>query len=283
MTYLAALMRPPSSVWLVGARARSRALSLPLSLPLSLALSLPLFLPLFLPLGAGCGADETADGQEEEAPGPPERTCFPPDGHDGSPESMAEVVALLNALPKPVTVACLLETLDRPLGIEASDDNFSFQPAFGPANPRMFVFSGPLVITVVPKGSGSAVVEFSEARGPGRTVKGELPFPVVGEVPLAAPFDRVLDGSGGGTKCAVCHLSEAADNEIDFAEAYVSELLRPSRLHLVEIDAVRSQFEDCDRVAEPARCAVFDAIFAYGEVVHRPFDPPEGAEPPEGG
>lgn len=220
--------------------------------------------------GGGCA-------EEAEAPldRPPReiapRTCFPPAGLDGSPGTIEDVVALLDGLPKPITVACLLETLDRPLRIEASSDTFSLQPAYGPNNPRIFVFSGDLVITIVPKGEGSEVVELGVLRGPMRSVKGEIAFPVTESLAPSAPYDRILDEGGGQTTCAFCHLGETRDLTVDSAEVYVSDVLHPLPRHLVDFEDVRHQFETCDPEAEPARCAVFDAIFGHGEVVHQPF------------
>ncbi len=227
---------------------------------------------LGLALAAGCAEESETSPTDQEPRRPAPRTCFPPEGLDGSPATIEDVVLLLNALPKPVSVGCLLETLDRPLRIEASSDTFSLQPAYGPNNPRIFVFSGDLVITVVPKGQGADVVELSVLRAPMRTVKGEVAFPVTEELSPSAPYDRIAVEGGGSTVCGVCHLGETRDPAVDFAEVYVSELLRPLSHHLVELEDVRQQFETCDPEAEPERCAVFDALFGHGDVVHRPFD-----------
>jgi hypothetical protein len=42
------------------------------------------------------------------------QTCFAPAGLE-QPGTIADVVAILNALPKPVSVGCLLQTFPRPL------------------------------------------------------------------------------------------------------------------------------------------------------------------------
>jgi len=224
-----------------------------------------------------CGSDsetkvEAPVEDEPHQAGP--QTCFTPEGHSGSPQTIDEVVSLLNALPKPVSVPCLLETLARPLAMEASSDDFSFQPAFGRANPRLLIFTGGLTITVVPKGHGSQVVEFGEHRGPGSTVKAELPFPVTGEIPRAAPFERVSSAGGLSTECGFCHTGEILDNTIDYATAHASDVLRPLPQYIVPIEDVRRQYEVCEPDVEPERCAFFDAIFGYGEVVHQPFPEP---------
>src|SRR3712207_6534727 len=90
---------------------------------------------------------------EASAPQPPPSPPCQPKGVPRNPTSIAEAVALVSALPRPLTVGCYLESLERPLRVNATSAVISLQPAAGPRNPRMFLFAGNLVSSIVPAGS----------------------------------------------------------------------------------------------------------------------------------
>lgn len=188
--------------------------------------------------------------------------CSTPSGVSGSPKSIEEAVALINALPKPVSVPCFLDSLDRPLKVSLSNNPNSAQPASGARSPRVFIFSEPLIISVVPEGFGGNVVEFSVLTAPDMSVKGELPFPVSADVPPEAPYTEILLGSG--TICATCHRNETRAFNIPFANAFVSQALRPRPDTVVSVESLRQQAVICDAVAEPQRCAVLRSLFGGG-------------------
>ncbi|MEQ9319863.1 MAG: hypothetical protein RIF41_11940 [Polyangiaceae bacterium] len=227
---------------------------------------------LFALISAACGGDPEG-GEPLDVPRPKVRTCLPPEGFDGTPSTTQELVELINALPRPVTVPCLLETFDRPLELSATSNTFSLQPAFGPNNPRLFIFREELIVSVVTKGEGRPLVELGEMRSETRTVKAEIEFPVTEELSPAAPYDRIREEQPelNGTKCGFCHIGESLDDEIDITEAYVSDLVSPPPSTLVDLDYLLWAYEECDPAQEPDRCAMFDSIFAHGEVQHRPL------------
>jgi hypothetical protein len=214
-------------------------------------------------------------GETESEPGPrvpPPQSCFAPENLGGMPRSIAAAVELINALPKPLTVPCLLQTLERPLAIDATSNDFSAQPAYGPNNPRIFIFRGDLILSVVPKGDGRPLVELSERRPAGMSVKGELHFPVEAELAPPAPYERVVAEGGGSTKCNFCHLSETRDDGIDFAEAYISSRIPVSPDRRVDLPYLDWVVSACQPDWEPDRCAMLDGIFSYGEVVEASWD-----------
>src|SRR6185436_10338181 len=43
--------------------------------------------------------------------------CKPATGVSGSPRTISEAIILINTLPRPTTLACFLEALDRPLSL----------------------------------------------------------------------------------------------------------------------------------------------------------------------
>lgn len=224
-------------------------------------------------LTAAC-ADQAAPAASPDAAaaapdaGPPR--CTPPPGVSGSPQTIDEVVALLNALPAPVTIPCFLESLDRPLEMEATVSRVSAQPAYGARSPRIFLFVGDtLILSIVPEGTGAALLEMAEIVEEARTRKAELELPLDLPIAASAPYDRVIFESG--TVCGGCHYGEQRDESVDFARVYVSNALRPYDLDLVPLDRVRAEWLACRPEQEPERCAMLEAIFGHGEVRHRPF------------
>ena len=66
--------------------------------------------------------------------------CVAPEGVSTAPQTIAEVVTLLNALPKPLNLPCFVASLARPLSLHAVNSPFSAQPAQGRRSPRIFIF-----------------------------------------------------------------------------------------------------------------------------------------------
>lgn len=217
---------------------------------------------------ASCGADRPGpDGM----PSPPR--CLPPAGISGAPTSIAEAVTLVNSLPRPVTMGCFLESLDRPLAANATVSFFSLQPSTGRRSPRIFLFFDPLVMSIVPEGRGTHAVEFGQMVSDTSSVKGELGFPIADEVTPAAPFDRVRDVTGDApiTICRGCHADESRYDGIDYAEAFSSVAFRPLPRNQVTVQALLSERRSCDSAVEPERCAFLGSLFDHGDVVAREF------------
>jgi hypothetical protein len=213
--------------------------------------------------GTGGGAEAAAPADavvESRAPSP----CRPP-GVSRSPTSIPEVVTLVNALPRPLTLTCFLESLDRPLRVSATNGVISLQPARGTRSPRLFLHIGALVASIVPDGPGAPLVEFGEFIDDENTIKGEIAFPMDGPLDPATPYKKILDG--GGTVCRGCHRAEARVETIDVGPAFASAALRPVPSSLVSLERVRQEHETCDPAAEPERCAIYRALFEHGEVI----------------
>ncbi|MCA9708673.1 MAG: hypothetical protein KDK70_22685 [Myxococcales bacterium] len=211
------------------------------------------------------GVDEAGETDEPspESPWPLPRTCAAPSGL-GQPTTIDEVVTLVNALPKPTSLTCLLESLDRPLSIYASTSTAGAQPATGPQNPRIFLFGGNLVMSVVPEGETSQTLELAQAIGERLSIKAELEFPVEQTLEPQAPYDQVNLGSG--TSCGICHGSETRVTEIDFAEVWASDVLQDEPEQSLSLSFLRQSALTCDHAASPGRCEMLDAIFGHGEV-----------------
>jgi len=201
--------------------------------------------------------------------------CRPPADMNGSPDTIEDAVTLLNALPKPTSISCFLESLDRPLYASATSNTISAQPAFSAASPRIFLRLGQLVLSVVPEGDASHLIEFSYLlEGDARSIKGELSLPLTQAVPAATPYEHVLstDASGrGGTVCGLCHGQEERAQSVDFTAAFSSVAFRPNPRTLVPLEALAQAQKACDVAAQPERCAMLTALFGHGPVVQADF------------
>ena len=182
-----------------------------------------------------------------------------------------EVVELLDALPKPTTVECFVESLDRPLKVIGSTSTLSAQPA-NQGSPRLFGIFGPLLVSWVPAGPGSRVLEFSEERGAILSVKAELHMPIEDKIEYA-DFEHILL-EGGGTACGACHLLEEPVDDIPLGPFFASEALRPGTPDTVRVQTVRDLHNHCDLDFDARRCSILAATFEHGEVVDSDFPRP---------
>jgi hypothetical protein len=206
------------------------------------------------------------------APEPEEPVgCQAPSGVSGTPRNLPEAMALLNALPRPTTLACFLEALDRPLRLYLTSSNQSLQPSPGARSPRVFVVNEPMVLSIVLEGDASETLEIGYRTTQTRSIKTELIFPLQREVTFANLFDGVKDGDGRVTRCSACHTSEMQFFDTNLqAEVYESDLYPPFEVYEVDVEAVRAENESCDATAEPERCELLSAIFDHGDVVPAP-------------
>ncbi len=177
-------------------------------------------------------------------------------------------MALLNALPPPVTIACFLESLDRPLKIHASTSTFSAQPAFDAENPRVFILSGDLVMSVVPAGEGVKLLEFGEFIDDFQTIKGEVELPLEGQLAPADPYSRIRFGSGTG--CGQCHQNEHEVGMVDGEVQFASLAYQPALHHELSEEDVRAAYEACGD-SETERCQILTALFGHGPVLFTVF------------
>jgi hypothetical protein len=190
----------------------------------------------------------------------------------GSPQTIEQAVELLNALPKPTSVACFVESLDRPLTAFATKSIFSAQPALSAQSPRVFLQLSRLWISIVIDGESSTLIEFGYlVPGDGlQSIKGELLLPLEAPIAPAAPYDQVrLEDRG--TLCGLCHFGERKAEEVTFATAFASEAFRPRPESRVSIEALQVEAQLCDVRAQPNRCEMLAALFDGGLVTETVF------------
>lgn len=220
-----------------------------------------------LAVGApACGGASPAGSADAAAAPDAAKACAPSSGGAASLASIGDAVALMNDLlaqgRTDVTLPCFVESLARPLGALAVNSRFSAQPAAGPRSPRVFLFSGPLVVSVVPAGPSGDLLELAEYVSPVRSIKAEIAFPRLAPTSPTAPFDRVA--AAGGTVCGGCHRNEEAADTVDGIHAFVSNVLRPVTADEVPWSSVEAEAAACDPAVEPARCSLFNAVVGHG-------------------
>lgn len=214
-----------------------------------------------------------SSAQPEPAKNPLGRErCRAPSGVSASPRDTQEALLLLNALPKPTSVACFLESLSRPLSIQATSSIFSAQPALSALSPRVFIKLGQGWLSVVIDGDSSYLLEFGDVLDgdPSRSVKGELELPLLEPAAPSAPYDRVMFNDTT-TSCGFCHFNERIADNLSFPNAFASVAFQPRLESLVSTSSLRSEHERCDWQREPHRCDMLASIFDGGEVREEPF------------
>ncbi|MDC0672944.1 hypothetical protein [Nannocystis radixulma] len=218
---------------------------------------------------AGTSSEPATSGATDATPPttgeplPPPTACAEPTSLTASPRTIGEALAFINELPRPLTLDCFLERLERPLAIAATRSMISLQPAVGDSSPRLFLFMGELVLSVAVDGHGFDLLEFGELVAPTRSIKAEIAFPLDDLLAPEAPFTRIFDGVDG-TNCGVCHAEEVSEPR--YPQAFVSDALRFPEFEEVAFAVVREAYERCDPGAQPERCARLTALFGHGPV-----------------
>ena len=174
---------------------------------------------------------------------------------------------------QPVTLPCFLERLERPLAAMGVVSLFSLQPSVGKRSPRIFLFAGHLVMSVVPAGDGRNLLELAEYTRPTRSIKAEIQFPVRVTLSAREPYDRVRASAGEKTVCGGCHRSEASAPEVSVTQGFESDVLRPRARDEVPLSSLLEETMNCDPALEPERCEMLNAIFGNGEVRSGAFSP----------
>lgn len=219
---------------------------------------------LFINCAQKSGSDESASSSlAQTASG-----CYLADASLRNPKTMDQVTKLINALPKPLTIPCLIENLPAPLKVFSMQSSFSAQPSQDSETPRVFIVINKMVLSVVPTGSGRNLLEMSEIVDSLMSVKTEISFPVSTIVPAVLPYDRIRSGSG--TSCRACHNSELPISGYA-GEAFVSTTLRPALSRRIPAADLQSVARSCNMANDPDRCKMMRAIFLTGNAQDTEF------------
>jgi hypothetical protein len=202
----------------------------------------------------------------EEVPDP-NAPCRPANGVTGSPTTISQAIILLNTLPRPVTLPCFLQALDRPLTLYLTKSDDSLQPAPDERNPRIFVLNGDLEMSIVTGGDASNTLEFGYRPQVSRSIKAEVAFPLMRDISERSLFDRV-QVTDRTTKCGACHVGEAHEDFPGFPlGVFASDIIVPFDMDAISIDTMKTESEACDVATEEYRCSLLSALFDHGDVV----------------
>lgn len=189
----------------------------------------------------------------------------------GEIASIADAVARLNALAPNADGPCFVASLPRPLAVVATLGGTSAQPAGGRGAPRLFFMLPKIVISTVPAGDGSKVVEFGEWAGSTRTIKGEIALPVTTPLAADAAFSRVLNGNDR-TTCGTCHRQE--ERHPTLTNAFISLAFKPDPGTFLTVEELEELHTLCTNAGdEGSRCAMIHALFDFGEITQGSFSP----------
>jgi hypothetical protein len=183
---------------------------------------------------------------------------------------MSDLVSLINTLPQPVTLPCVLKALPRPLWVNATLSQESAQPAVDSQDPRIFVLnSEALILSFVTSGPHSQEFEVGVRTPTGMMIAGYIGFPA--QLPLAevTTYAGVLNPSGSGTTCGACHNGEAPAGLMYGTTYYRMQRLKPDAQYDVPLTALEQYSSTCTDGSN--RCAILQALTAPGTVYQFTF------------
>lgn len=217
---------------------------------------------------------------------------------------ISDVVDWINAMPKPLTLACFVASLPRPLIYNATVSIFSAQPSVGKSNPRIFFRFGKLWLSYVPQetvvyidnpntqttesiwdADGIQLLELSlevdtDYNDP-QSIKAELAFPITKTLAHSAPFAKVsYSRTGTSSACGSCHASERVIDHIDGIPVFRSAMLRNSLNSEVGHGYLINQYLDCDPNINTSntplnnewyRCQMLEATYGFGAMQWESF------------
>jgi len=157
------------------------------------------------------------------------------------------------------------------MAVVGTASTFSLQPG-NATNPRIFVFSGSLIMSVVPTGAANDQIELAQyTTSSVRSIKGQLVFPVTAPIAAAEPYDSVR--LGGGTLCGDCHSGEVPAPQVTVTSAFESDVFQPRASQIVPLQKMQDDNATCDPQQDAARCGILKGLFNHGAVVTGAFDP----------
>lgn len=238
---------------------------------------------ILLALGlTSCGSDEPK--QVEHV------TCETPENIVLN--DIPSLIKWINALPKPTTLPCFVESLPRPLYVNMSESLSSAQPAISDKDPRVFMFFDNLTISIVtdhdeenvtPEGKEFNLLEMAflttdisnlEDNEDILSIKGEIGFPITEDLLPESPHKRiVLDFTDTTSACALCHTEESEAYTVgdDNIPAYQSLALKPFTAHHVTLETMEQENNNCTSPTESYRCLMLSSLLDYGDVYEQDF------------
>lgn len=188
------------------------------------------------------------------------------------------VVDWLNAMEKPLTLPCFIQSLPRPLKIQPAFSEFSAQPSPSLRSPRIFLFFDRLILTIVVDQdfveSPYALLEMSYLVDEPNliTTKAELKFPLQNVVSPGAPYEG-LSFNERISQCSFCHPKESILATVEGQPVYQSQMLKPATP--LPLTQLLQEAGSCAHDDESHRCAMLSSIVNHGDII--PFQFPANA------
>ena len=171
----------------------------------------------------------------------------------------------MNALPKPTTLACFIESIPRPLEVYLTSSKFSAQPAASEESPRIFVINEPLFLGFVPEGAAEGLLELGWRTSPDRAIRAEIVFPLRERVRADEVIDHIAL-TERNSFCGNCHFGESPAYDSFLGDgALESDVNEPNPAYEVDLEWLRARAADCGETSE--RCQVLRAVFDHGTVL----------------
>lgn len=218
---------------------------------------------MVLSLAGGCGRDSGSSD-----PGPAlaqDQAASRCASVSQSITRITDVIALINSLPKPVTLDCVIASLRHPFALNATASVISAQPATSREKPRIFLHHEGLFLSVVP---GAATLEFGETWQSLYSIKGELTFPIRENLADNAPFvgiGPIFSSSQNQTRCgAPCHGASLEYSNQGGVTVFASQIVRPNPALDIPLDELKAAWKNCSTPDDPA-CQLYDALFDESE------------------
>lgn len=236
----------------------------------------PAALACLLFFGAcGGGQDQARLGAGASSPDADGNCPAVPAGVSSAPMTIPDTIALANALlgaRASLSLECFVSSLSRPVAVLGAASTFSLQPG-NATNPRIFIFSGSLIMSVVPTGAANNQIELAQyTTSATRSIKAQLVFPVSAPVTPADPYDSVRLG-GGGTICGDCHTGEVVAPQVTATVGFESDVFQPLPTQIVPLQKMLDDTAGCDPQQDPERCAILSAVFNHGAATTGAFSP----------
>ncbi len=219
---------------------------------------------------AGAMASDAGAGALEDVA----KRCQRPRGAAADPTDIESLANYLDAMRResdePVALSCFVESLTGPLRVQSTASVFSAQPADSKNDPRIFLFLGErLILSVVPMGDTSNMLEVSELQSPTRSFKAEFEFPLEKRLKEVMADHRFMPN--GISVCALCHSDEVPVEDYPFANATLSNALKPMPQLEVTLEYMQKETFECPADKTPERCALLRAVFSRSDLTRGEF------------
>ncbi len=212
--------------------------------------------PAFVTSNADLGSQQTSSFLSEEEKLECQGTTVP---SASNLQTIGDLVAYLNTLPRPLKLHCVIAGLPRPLRLTAGVSSSSAQPSPGARDPRIILQVGGLLLGIVPSGAAQGSLEVGSIKTGDAAARAEFLFPL-SETELLASAGLSHIRFGTGTTCGLCHTGEVGAADESVSGAFQSRIIRFNPSERVGVSSLKAEAELC-RGQTTDRCLLLRALF----------------------